>query len=261
MIKGRIHSFESFGTVDGPGIRFVVFMQGCLFRCLYCHNPDTWDIKGGMEYSAEEVLERIRKYLPYIKRSGGGVTVSGGEPLLQVDFLTGLFTLCQREGIHTAIDTSGFPLYRTHPQFGENKPDHANNLSLKQNNRKIDRLLDHTDLVLLDIKHMCPEFHQKLTRFPNEEPLRFARILQDKGIPMWLRYVVVPGVTDDLDGLRKLKDFIRSHSNIEKVELLPFHKMGEYKWKELQYDFSLGNVPEASEEDIKRVEKILGIES
>ncbi len=234
MLKGKIHSFESFGTVDGPGIRFVVFMQGCPFKCLYCHNPDSWDALGGTEYTVAEVLEKAKRYKPYFEKSGGGITVSGGEPLMQVDFVTELFRRCKEEGIHTALDTNGYAC-----------------------GAKRDTLLEYTDLVLLDIKHMNNTVHRVLTGFSNDSTLGFAQHLDHKNIPIWLRYVVVPGLTDDEINIRKLKAFIDGLTNIEKIELLPFHKMGEYKWKELNLDYTLSDTLEATVEDMERIRKIV----
>ena len=239
-ITGKIHSFESFGTVDGPGIRFVVFLQGCNFRCLYCHNPDTWAIDGGSEYSVEDIMKKIKRYIPYFKTSGGGVTVSGGEPLMQIEFVAELFKKCKEEGIHTAIDTNGYC-----------------NCQLSTVNCQLSSLLDFTDLVLLDIKHINPEIHQKLTGFSNQPTLDFARYLDNKKVPVWLRYVVVPGLTDDEVSLKRLGEFIKSLSNIKNLELLPFHKIGEYKWKELNLEYVLVDTPPAFDEDIERVKLIL----
>lgn len=236
-IKGRIHSFESFGAVDGPGIRFVIFMQGCPFQCLYCHNPDTWNFEGGSYYTVDEIMEKIKRYIPYFKSSGGGITVSGGEPLMQTGFLTELFKRCRESGIHTAIDTNGYTTL----------------------DEKINQLTCYTNLVLLDIKHMNPEIHKQITGLSNEKTLDFARYLDAKKIPVWIRYVVVPGLTDDELSLMKLKSFISSLSNIQNIELLPFHKAGEYKWGELSLSYTLSDTPSASEEDIKRIKKILGI--
>ena len=212
-------------------------MQGCNFRCLYCHNPDTWAIDGGTEYTVEEIMKKIKRYIPYFKTSGGGVTVSGGEPLMQIEFLAELFKRCKEEGIHTAIDTNGY----------------------MEACGSMDALLKYTDLVLLDIKHMNLSHHKKITGFSNKHTLDFARHLESKGIAVWLRYVVVPALTDDEAGLWELGRFIKSLTNIEKVELLPFHKLGEYKWKELGLDYALDNTREASEEDIARVRGILGL--
>lgn len=237
MLTGNIHSFESFGTVDGPGIRFVVFMQGCNFRCQYCHNPDTWSFEGVNAYTVDEVMKKVKRYIPYFKSSGGGITVSGGEPLMQAEFVTELFKKCKEEGIHTAIDTNGSV------------------------SREIDTeaLLNYTDLVLLDIKHINPEIHQNLTGLPNQITLDFARFLDAGKIPVWLRYVVVPDLTDDEISLKRLGEFINSLSNVENLELLPFHKVGEYKWKELGFQYTLGDTTPATEEDIKRVKSILSL--
>jgi pyruvate formate lyase activating enzyme len=235
-IKGRIHSFESFGTVDGPGIRYVIFMQGCPFQCLYCHNPDTWSCDSGTLYSVDEVFDKIRRYIPYFKNSGGGITVTGGEPLLQAEFITELFKKCKEEGIHTAIDTNGF---------------------VDSSSATIDTLLDYTDLVLLDIKHIDNKKHKSLTGCSNENVLKFAQHLNSRKIPVWLRYVVVPGLTDLEPDVKKLGKFIAKLSNIENIELLPFHKTGEYKWKELGLDYTLYDIPPASDNDIERVRKIL----
>lgn len=235
-IKGRIHSFESFGTVDGPGIRFVIFMQGCPFRCLYCHNPDTWSNDSGTLYPVEEVLDKIKRYVPYFKNSGGGITVSGGEPLIQPEFITKLFRKCKEQGIHTAVDTNGF---------------------VDSNSDAINALLDYTDLVLLDIKHIDNEKHKSLTGCNNENVLKFAQHLNERKISVWLRYVVVPGITDFEPDIKKLSKFIRGLSNIENIELLPFHKIGEYKWKELELDYKLYDILPADENDIEKVRRLL----
>lgn len=235
-LKGRIHSFESFGTVDGPGIRFVIFMQGCPFRCLYCHNPDTWSNESGNLYSVEEVFDKIKRYVPYFKNSGGGITVSGGEPLVQVEFIAELFKKCKEEGIHTAVDTNGF---------------------VDSNSDAVNALLDYTDLVLLDIKHIDDEKHKSLTGCTNEKGLQFAQHLSEKKIPVWLRYVVVPGLTDFELDVKRLGKFIEGLSNIENIELLPFHKIGEYKWKELEIDYKLYDTHAADENDIEKVRRIL----
>ncbi|MFZ5990111.1 MAG: pyruvate formate-lyase-activating protein [Bacillota bacterium] len=234
-VQGRIHSFESFGTVDGPGIRFVVFMQGCPFCCMYCHNPDTWSYEEGSFHTAEEVFKKIKRFTPYFKNTGGGVTVSGGEPLMQIDFLVELFRCCKEEVIHTAIDTNGF-----HQTSSSN----------------LDALLKYTDMVLLDIKHMNPEKHKKITGFSNNQVLDFAKYLNLKNVPTWIRYVVVPGLTDDEQGIKDLDSFIKGLSNIEKIELLPFHKMGEHKWKELGRIYNLSDTPPASASHMERVKML-----
>ncbi len=241
-IKGRIHSFETFGTVDGPGIRFVVFMQGCPFRCLYCHNPDTWSENAGTEYSVKEVIERVMRYKDYYGAEGG-ITVSGGEPLLQLDFLMALFKECKAKGINTALDTNGYfggLLYEREFQRG------------CQNNKVLE-LLKYSDLVLLDIKHMDGVTHKKLTGFENNHVLSFARLLDEQSIPVWIRYVVVPGVTDDPKGIDQLFEFLKELSNIKKIEFLPFHKLGSHKWEQLGLDFSLAGTKEPSKEDIEKL--------
>lgn len=234
MIKGRIHSFETFGTLDGPGIRFVVFMQGCPLRCMYCHNRDTWDPSGGMEYTTDDVLNKAKKYMNYFKHSDGGITVTGGEPTLQAEFVAELFRKCKEAGIHTVLDTSGFA--------------------------EIDRvkeLLEYTDMVLLDIKHALEEKHRQITGVSNDRMIKFARYLSDKGTPVWIRYVLVPGFTDDREGLEKAAEFIKSLKNVEKVEVLPYHCMGVFKWKQLGYGYPLEGVKEPSSNEIETAKKIL----
>ncbi len=238
-VCGKIHSFENSGTVDGPGIRFVVFMQGCLFRCLYCHNPDTWDLKSGNIYTASQVIEKIKRYVPYLKASGGGVTVSGGEPLLQVGFLTELFKLCKGLNLHTAIDTNGF--------------------IPATDNSSLDALMEYTDLVLLDIKHIDPVKHLELTGYSNTYTLEFAKYLERKNIPVWIRYVIVPGLTDDTTSLYALGDFIKSLRNIENIEILPFHNMGSHKWESLNINYTLDTTHIPTECEISKVRDILKI--
>ena len=233
----RIHSFESFGTVDGPGIRFVVFMQGCPLRCKYCHNRDTWDFQGGTEYSLEDVLSQIRKYKNYFMPSGGGVTISGGEPLLQISFLIELFTILKEEGIHTAIDTSG-------------------SFTITDDLKK---LIDLTDLFLLDIKCINDEICKDLTGVSNQKELEFAKYLNSIGKPMWIRQVLVPGITDHEDDLLKLRDFIHTLSTVEKIEVLPYHDMGRFKWEQLGYTYPLEGVPIPTDEEVKKAKEILGI--
>lgn len=236
-LKARIHSFESFGTVDGPGIRFVVFMQGCSLKCKYCHNRDTWDLCGGTLYSIFDVISKIEKYKNYFIPSGGGVTVSGGEPLLQLKFVTELFTQLKKEGIHTAIDTSG-------------------NFALTED---IKKLIDLTDLFLLDIKCINDEICRDLTGVSNKQELAFAKYLSDIQKDMWIRQVLVPGITDKKEDLQKLKEFISSLSSVKKVEVLPYHSMGRFKWKELGLEYALDGVPDATSEDVEKAKKILGI--
>lgn len=236
-VKGRIHSFETFGTVDGPGIRFVIFMQGCMLRCKYCQNCDTWSLKGGELYTVSSIVDKILRYKSYFDVSNGGVTISGGEPLLQVDFLIELFTKLKELGIHTAIDTSGcFTI-----------------------NDKIKKLIDLTDLFLLDIKCINDEICKDLTGVSNEKELLFAKYLSDNNKPLWIRQVIVPGITDKEEDLLKLKDFIKGLKTVSKVELLPYHDLGKYKWLELGYKYELENIRLATNDDIERAKKILEI--
>ena len=231
----KVHSVESFGTVDGPGIRFVIFLQGCSLRCKYCHNRDTWDINGGEYKSVDEIIEKIKNYKNYIIPSGGGVTVTGGEPLLQVKFLIELFKRLKEENIHTWIDTSGM--------FGITED--------------IKKVLELTDLVLLDIKHIDDEKCKDLVGSSNKKELEFARYLSDNGIKMWIRQVLVPGYTDDEADLIKLGEFIRSLKTVEKVQVLPYHSMGKYKWEKLGKKYELEGVREATQEDVKRAENLI----
>lgn len=239
--KGYIHSLESFGSVDGPGVRFVVFMQGCNMRCKYCHNPETWK-PGGTEYTAQQLLQQVLKYRPYWGKDArhGGVTLSGGEPLLQLDFAAEFFRLLKENGIHTALDTSGQPFSRDENFL-----------------RSFDTLLKYTDLVLLDLKHMGNNAHKALTNFPNENILDMARYLSDKNIPMWIRHVLVPGITDSTENLLNLKKFISTLKTVEKVEVLPYHTLGLIKWEKLGIKYMLEGVPTPTAEDIKKAEEIL----
>ena len=236
-VRGRIHSYESFGTLDGPGIRFVVFMQGCPLRCLYCHNRDTWDTHGGSVRSVDEVMAEVLKYKSYFSFSGGGLTVSGGEPLMQHEFVSALFERCRSEGIHTALDTSGF----------------TGGISMDE----ADRLLSHTDLVLLDIKHATDTGHMQITGVSREKPAAFARLLSERSIPVWIRYVLVPGYTDSDGDLKAASSFIKSLQNVQKVEVLPYHSMGAYKWTELGISYPLAGIPSPDDEAVDRARHIL----
>ncbi|MCX7843503.1 MAG: pyruvate formate-lyase-activating protein [Clostridia bacterium] len=233
-MKGRVHSFETFGTVDGPGIRFVVFMQGCPMRCIYCHNRDTWNPEGGEEYTVDEVFERLKKYISYIKFSGGGITVTGGEPTLQADFVAELFKKCKENGINTALDTSGFA-----------------------DVERVEKLLEFTDLVLLDIKHAVEGKHIAITGVGNEKIKKFAYYLSDKGIPVWIRYVLVPGYTDNEEDLRLAAEFIGSLKTVEKVEVLPYHAMGEEKWNKLGKEYKLHGVQPPTAQQVAHAQEIL----
>lgn len=233
----KIHSFESFGTVDGPGIRFVIFMQGCPLKCKYCHNRDTWDTFGGDVYSIDDILKRIMRSKPYFENANGGVTVSGGEPLLQTKFVTELFRQLHFLGIHTALDTSG-------------------SLPMSE---EIQELLKNTDLVLLDIKHIDNKKCIDLTGVSNENTLNFAKYLSQNGIPMWIRQVLIPGLTDDENDLKKLKDFISTLKTVEKIELLPYHNLGKYKWEKLNVKYELENIIPPTNTQMQKAKNILGL--
>lgn len=236
-MEGNVHSFESFGTVDGPGIRFVVFLQGCPMRCKYCHNPDTWSYAGGQRLSAETVAAKALKYKSYFT-GGGGVTVSGGEPMLQIPFVTELFKILKANGVHTALDTSGITF----------DPD---------NTGKVEELLKYTDLVLLDLKHIDEEEHKKLTRHSNKNVLAFAGYLSDMDKPVWIRHVLVPEITDNEDWLCQTKYFINGLKNVKKVEILPYHTMGEVKYERLGYEYPLKGVQPPSADCVKRAREIM----
>jgi len=230
-LLGRIHSLESFGTLDGPGIRFVIFLQGCPMRCLYCHNPDTWSTKGGTEMSAEELIAEYQKNAAFYSR--GGITVSGGEPLLQIDFLLELFRLAKEKNIHTCIDTSGI----TYTE------------ELTEYRKKLDELLSLTDLVLLDIKHINSEKHLVLTARKNERPLAFAKHLEELKIPVWIRHVVVEGYTDSPEDLRELGRFVGRLKNLKALDVLPYHTLGKAKYKELGIPYPLAEMPPLDTKD------------
>ncbi|MCC0782105.1 pyruvate formate lyase-activating protein [Clostridioides sp. ES-S-0108-01] len=234
MVKGNIHSIETFGTVDGPGIRYILFFQGCPLRCKYCHNRDTWDIKSGKEYTVDEIITDALKYTSFMKFSGGGITASGGESTLQPEFLSELFKKAKENDIHTCLDTSGFVDIET-----------------------IDPILDNTDLVLLDLKHMVEEKSIDLTGVGMDKALKLARHLEARNIPVWIRHVLVPGITDDVDNLEKLGQFVATLKNVERFELLPYHSMGIHKWENLGLDYELKNVPDATKEDVKRASEII----
>ena len=233
----RVHSIETFGTVDGPGIRFVLFLQGCYLQCKYCHNRDTWDLKGGEPKSLDDILEKIKRYKNYMMLSGGGVTVTGGEPFLQVKFLIELFKKLKEEGIHTCIDTSGIVAITD----------------------DVKELLKYTDLVLLDIKHIDDEKCKKLVGVSNKRELEFAQYLSENNIKIWIRQVLVPGYTDDEEDLKRLKKFIKSLKTVENVQVLPYHSMGKFKWEKLGNKYELEDVRDANQNDVDRVKMILGI--
>lgn len=232
-IKGKIHSVETCGTLDGPGIRYVIFLQGCPLRCQYCHNPDTWKFDEGKEITVDEIMEDILKYKSFMNFSDGGITVSGGEPLIQYDFIEALFKRCKEEDIHTIVDTSGCVII---------------------NNVK--KAIEYTDLVLLDIKSFDAHKYKKVTGASVTPTLEFAKYLSKINKPMWVRYVLVPGLTDDLNEIEELANFLSSLRNVERVEILPFHKMGEYKWDELGKQYKLRNTKPPTKKMIKRTKEI-----
>ncbi|MGI6777935.1 MAG: pyruvate formate-lyase-activating protein [Acetivibrionales bacterium] len=234
MVKGRIHSFESFSALDGPGIRFVVFMQGCPLRCIYCHNRDTRNAWGGKEYSVEELMREVEKYIDFIKLSGGGITFTGGEPTLQHEFVAEVFKECKEIGIHTALDTCAFV-----------------------DVEKVKGLLEFTDLVLLDIKHAIDEKHREITGVGNEKIKAFARYLSENGIPVWIRYVLIPGYTDLENDLYAAADFIKQLDNVKKIEVLPYHNLGEYKWEKLGDNYRLKGTQSPTPEQIEKANDIL----
>lgn len=231
---GRIHSFESFGTVDGPGVRFVVFMQGCPLRCQFCHNPDTWNPQGACQYemTAEELKDEVVKYRSFIK--SGGVTVSGGEPLMQAEFVAEFFGLCHAEGLHTALDTSGAIV-----------------------TDKVQRVLDNTDLVLLDIKTMDAELYPTLTGVKQTNNLAFLDLLEQRGIRTWVRHVVVPGLTDNDEWLHRLGEHVARYACVERIEILPYHTLGEFKYEKLGLKYKLEGVPALSAERAQEIRRMM----
>jgi len=228
-MTGRINSIQTLGTVDGPGVRFVLFMQGCPLRCAYCHNPDTWDFSGGSEASATEIFEKVKRYREYFGEEGG-VTVSGGEPTMQADFVRELFELCKNEGIHTALDTSGC-LW----------------------NDKIEKLLSVTDLCLLDYKMTNDEDYLRYTKCEKAAVDKFLSELEARGIDTWLRHVVVKGINDNAESVKYLYDVADRHSCVKKVELLKFRKLCAPKYENLGIEFPFGNIEPTSDSDIKRL--------
>ena len=238
---GKIHSVFSGGTVDGPGIRFVVFMQGCPLRCKYCHNPDSWKVGAGEERSVYDLVSEIVRYKNYYGQKGG-VTVSGGEPLLQIDFVTELLKEVKSRGINTAVDTSGFTF----------------NISDSESVKKHEILDEFVDLYLLDIKHIDDKSHKSLTGVHNQNTLNYAKWLSSRGKRIWIRHVLVPGLTDDDESLSKLSEFIKT-INVEKIEVLPYHTMGEVKYQNLGIDYPLKGVEPPSKEVIVKSKRFLGV--
>lgn len=236
---GRVHSIESFGTVDGPGVRLVVFLQGCPMRCQYCHNPDTWKIGGGTEMTVDQIMMQYEKNRSFYSR--GGITCTGGDPLVQIEFVTELFTEAARRGIHTCLDTSGITFRPDKPEVME----------------RFDRLMSVTDLVMLDIKHIDPEGHKKLTGQPLEPILAFARYLDEKAVPVWIRHVVLPGITYDQTELYRLGRFIGTLGNVKALDVLPYHDMGKVKYENLGIDYPLKDTKPLSREEALAAKKMI----
>lgn len=239
MVKGAIHSIETFGSVDGPGIRFIVFLKGCDLRCKYCHNADTWDHNSEDMRSADEILDFAERYRGYWGEDGG-ITVSGGEPLLQIDFLLELFKKAKERGINTCIDTAVQPFTRNEPFFS-----------------KFNELLKYTDLMLLDIKHIDREEHIKLTGKPNDNIRDCFEYLSEVGQPIWIRHVLVPGITDNDDYLRRTREFIEKLSNVQRIEVLPYHSMGQHKFEALGIKYQLEGVESPTKERVDNAYEIL----
>lgn len=234
---GHIHSTESFGAADGPGVRFIVFMQGCHMRCRYCHNPDTWKMGGGDEVTADEILKRALRFKPYWGKDGG-ITISGGEPLLQIDFVIELFKKAKELGINTCIDTAGNPFTKEDPFFS-----------------KFEELMKYTDLLLLDLKEINPARHKDLTGFDNSNIIEMAKYLSEINKPVWIRHVLVPEHSDFDEDLDALGDFIDTLSNVDRVEILPYHTLGKFKWENLGIPYSLESISPPSAERIENAKQ------
>ena len=230
---GHIHSTESFGAADGPVVRFIVFMQGCHMRCRYCHNPDTWKMDGGDEVTADEILKRALRFKPYWGKDGG-ITISGGEPLLQIDFVIELFKKAKDLGINTCIDTAGNPFTKEEPFFS-----------------KFEELMKYTDLLLLDLKEINPTRHKYLTGFDNSNIIEMAKYLSEINKPVWIRHVLVPEHSDFDEDLDALGDFIDTLSNVDRVEILPYHTLGKFKWENLGIPYTLESISPPSAERIE----------
>ena len=235
----QVHSIESFGSVDGPGIRFVIFLKGCTMRCQYCHNPDTWSRTGGTLRSVDDILAQAQRYQSYWGEKGG-ITVSGGEALLQIHSLTELFRKAKALGINTCLDTSAQPFSRESSNFSA-----------------FEELMKYTDLILLDIKHIDSEAHKQLTGWRNENILDCARYLSDIEKPVWIRHVLIPGINDDDKLLYRLRAFIDTLSNVERVEVLPYHALGVYKWEQLGIPYPLKDIKSPTNESLLHTQKIL----
>lgn len=255
---GYIHSIQTFGTVDGPGVRFVVFFQGCPMRCQYCHNPDTWDMADGKEKSVDEILGMFERNRAFY--CTGGITATGGEPMMQMDFLLELFTKAKEKEIHTCLDTSGIFFREEWLRVKQVEANAASDLSSIEQDEafvKFEKLMAVTDLVMLDIKHIETESHKTLTGHGNEKVLAFARYLDEIKKPVWIRHVVVPGITYDEEQLTKFGAFLKILSNVEKLEVLPYHTLGENKYEKMNMEYPLKGVPQLSKDEAVQAEKII----
>ena len=255
---GYIHSIQTFGTVDGPGVRFVVFFQGCPMRCQYCHNPDTWNMADGKEKSADEILEMFERNRVFYRT--GGITATGGEPMMQMDFLLELFTKAKEKGVHTCLDTSGIFFQEDWlrvKQEASNITDALCCMELDEAFRKFEKLMEVTDLVMLDVKHIETESHKTLTGHGNEKVLAFARYLDEIKKPVWIRHVVVPGITYEEAQLTQFGEFLKTLSNVEKLEVLPYHTLGENKYEKLDMEYPLKGVPQLSKDEAVQAENLI----
>ena len=239
MVKGYIHSIETCGTVDGPGLRYVIFLQGCPMRCQYCHNPDTWEPNKGDQMTVDEVLKSFYNNTAFYRN--GGVTVTGGEPMMQMDFLIELFTKLRKDGVHTCLDSSGIMFRPDNPAFME----------------KMEKLAEVTSLVMLDIKHIDDEKHKVLTSHSNQNILAFARYLDEKQIPIWIRHVIVPGITLYRDYLERLGEFMATLNNVKALDVLPYHSMGKVKYENLNMDYPLKDTREATKDEAVAAKNII----
>ena len=240
-VRGNIHSFETFGLVDGPGVRFVVFVQGCPMRCQFCHNPDTWSTDENQMFTPREVFDKAIRYKSYWKENGG-ITVSGGEPLLQIDFVTELFKICKENDVNTCLDTAGGPFTKEGVFF-----------------EKFKKLMEYTDLIMLDIKEINEERHRIITGMKNDHILEMARTMDEMGKEMWIRHVLVPERSDYDEDLIKLRDFIKTLKHVSKVEVLPYHTFGRYKWDNLGIPYKLDGIDPPIKERVENANKILNI--
>ncbi|WP_455714374.1 pyruvate formate-lyase-activating protein [Anaerosporobacter sp.] len=238
-VRGLIHSVESFGSVDGPGVRYIYFLSGCHMRCKYCHNPDTWDASAGVSMTASEAFEKAYKYRAYWKENGG-ISVSGGEALLQIDFVIELFKIAKKNGVNTVLDTSGNSFTRKEPFFS-----------------KFNELMKYTDLFLVDIKQIDDQKHKELTGWSNANILDMVKYLSDEGKDMWIRHVLVPGITDSEEDLKGLGEFVKTLKTVKRFEILPYHTLGIFKWEQLGKEYPLADVKTPTKESIEKANEIL----